>query len=165
MATKKKRKMKGGKKTKKVKKTVKTKKTAKKKSASKKARKATRKKVARKPARKKTAPKKRAAAKPKAAAPQPAPAPAPAAPPPGERIGTVTHYYNHLSVAIIQLDSGTLRVGEVVHIKGHTTDFRQQVESMEINHANVSEAHPGDSLGVRVREHAREHDVVYKVLQ
>lgn len=158
MATKKKRKTKSAKKTKKIKK---TKKTTKKKAAGSKAGK----KTARKPARKKTAPKK--SAKPKAAA-KPilkiVPAPAPVAPPPGERIGRVTHYYSHLSVAIIDLDSGVLRVGDVVHIKGHTSDFRQRVESMEINHAHVNEARPGDSFGLRVSQHAREHDVVYKVV-
>jgi hypothetical protein len=45
--------------------------------------------------------------------------------PPGERIGVVTHYYSHLSVATLRLESGTLRVGDVIHIRGHTTDFSQ----------------------------------------
>ena len=82
-----------------------------------------------------------------------------------ERIGIVTHYFSHLSVAIIQLDAGMLREGDVVHIKGHTSDFKQRVESMEVEHVRVSEAHPGQSFGLRVQEHAREHDVVYKVLR
>lgn len=82
-----------------------------------------------------------------------------------ERIGIVTHYFSHLSVAIIQLDAGMLREGDVVHIKGHTSDFKQRVESMEVEHLRVSEAHPGQSFGLRVKEHAREHDVVYKVLR
>ena len=46
---------------------------------------------------------------------------------PEERIGVVTHYYSHLSVATIRLESGTLRVGDVIHIRGHTTDFSQRV--------------------------------------
>lgn len=159
-----------------------TKKKAKKAKKTKKTKKKTaRKKMTRKPARKKTASKKRTKAKsrpkskakpkpklksePKTGALKQAPAPGPMTPPPGERIGTVTHYFNHLSVAIIHLDAGSLRVGEVVHIKGHTTDFKQQVDSMEINHVNVNEARPGDSFGLRVRDHAREHDVVYKVTQ
>jgi putative protease len=95
-------------------------------------------------------------------APTPA-APTAVTPPPGERIGTVTHYYSHLSVAIIELDTGSLRVGDVVHIKGHTSDFQQRVESMEIDRVNVNEAGPGESLGLRVKQHAREHDIVYKV--
>ena len=123
-------------------------------------------------ARKKAVPKKKIPAKPKAApkakrpiVPKPAamPKPAAAAAPPGmERIGVVTHYYNHLSVAILKLEKGVLRVGDVIHIKGHTSDFSQPVESMEIEHVHVNEARPGQSFGVRVKDHAREHDVVYK---
>lgn len=128
--------------------------------------------------RKKTAPKKKKKAAPKrkaktkaatkakpVAARKPAPMPesaAPAAPPGMERIGIVTHYYNHLSVAIIELETGSLRVGDVIHIRGHTSDFSQPVESLEIEHAHVDEVGPGESFGLRVKDHAREHDVVYK---
>jgi hypothetical protein len=83
--------------------------------------------------------------------------------PPEERIGVVTHYYSHLSVATVRLESGTLRVGDVIHIRGHTTDFSQRVESLEINHAPAIEVGPGDDFGLKMTEHAREHDVVYKV--
>lgn len=108
----------------------------------------------------KAAPKaKRAAPRKPAAMPPPA---APAAPPGMERIGIVTHYYNHLSVAIVQLETGGLRVGDFIHIRGHTSDFAQPVESLEIEHVHVNEARPGQSFGLRVKEHAREHDVVYK---
>ena len=116
-------------------------------------------------AKKKTAARAKAAPKAKAKPRKPAVTPPPAAPvaPPGmERIGVVTHYYNHLSVAILKLEKGILRVGDHIHIKGHTSDFAQPVDSMEIEHAHVNEARPGQSFGLRVREHAREHDVVYK---
>jgi hypothetical protein len=83
--------------------------------------------------------------------------------PPGERIGVVTHYYSHLSVAILRLESGTLRVGDVIHIRGHTTDFEQKVESLEVNHAPATEVGPNDDFGLKVVKHAREHDVVFKV--
>jgi hypothetical protein len=83
--------------------------------------------------------------------------------PPGERIGVVTHYYSHLSVAILRLESGTLRVGDVIHIRGHTTDFSQKVESLEVNHAPATEVGPNDDFGLKVVGHVREHDVVYKV--
>ena len=108
----------------------------------------------------KAAPKaKRAVSRKPAAMPKPA---APAAPPGMERIGVVTHYYNHLSVAILKLEKGNLRVGDLIHIRGHTSDFAQPVESLEIDHVHVNEARPGQSIGLRVRDHAREHDVVYK---
>lgn len=112
---------------------------------------------------KKPASKTRAAPKAKPRKPAVMPPPAAPAPPPGmERIGVVTHYYNHLSVAILKLEKGILRVGDQIHIKGHTSDFAQPVESLEIDHVHVNEVRPGQSFGLRVRDHAREHDVVYK---
>ena len=83
--------------------------------------------------------------------------------PPGERIGVVTHYYSHLSVATLRLESGTVRVGDVIHIRGHTTDFNQRVESLEVNHAPATEVGPNDDFGLKVVGHVRDHDVVYKV--
>jgi hypothetical protein len=100
-------------------------------------------------------------AQPVAATPMPS---LPAKPsPPGERIGVVTHYYSKLAVATVRLESGTLRVGDVIHIRGHTTDFSQRVESLEVDHAPATEVRPNDDFGLKVVEHAREHDVVYKV--
>ena len=84
------------------------------------------------------------------------------APPGTQRVGVVTHYYSHLSVAIVQLETGSIRAGDVIHIKGHTSDFTQPVESMEIDHVHVDEVRPSQSFGLRVKEHAREHDIVYK---
>jgi hypothetical protein len=100
--------------------------------------------------------------------PQPAtvkPLPSPPRPTAQEqRIGVVTHYYSHLSVVAMQLEpSATLRVGDTIHIRGHTTDFTQKVESLEVNDAPVNEAGPNDDFGLKVSEHAREHDIVYKV--
>jgi hypothetical protein len=110
--------------------------------------------VAKKPARTKVT------KKPPKTAPPASPAPPP---PPGERIGVVTHYYGHLSVAVIKLESGTLRVGDTIHIRGHTSDFSQPVESLQVGHAPVNEVGPNDDFGLKVIEPAREHDVVYKV--
>lgn len=100
--------------------------------------------------------------KPKPKAPKPAtPPPAPL---PGERIGVVTHYYSHLSVAVVKLEPGAmLRVGDNIHIKGHTSDFGQRVESLQVGHAPVQEVGPNDDFGLKVVDHAREHDVVYRV--
>jgi hypothetical protein len=81
-----------------------------------------------------------------------------------ERIGVVTHYYGHLSVATVQLEPGTkLRVGDMIRVRGHTTDFTQKAESLEVNHTPVTEVGPNDDFGLKVVEHAREHDVVYKM--
>lgn len=98
--------------------------------------------------------------RPKAATPAAPPPP----PPPGDRIGTVTHYFAHVSVAVVKLDPGTtLRVGDNIHIRGHTSDFGQRVESLQIGHAQVDEVGPNDDFGMKVKDHAREHDVVYRL--
>jgi putative protease len=116
-------------------------------------------KPARKAARK--APARRAAPKP--AKPRLKPASPPAQAAPGERIGVVTHYYGNLAVAIVKLESGTLRVGDTIHIRGHTSDFSQRVDSLQVEHAAVGEVGPGAEFGIKVAQHAREHDVVYKL--
>lgn len=81
-----------------------------------------------------------------------------------QRVGVVVHYYSHLSVAIIKLDQGALQVGNPIHVKGHTTDFQQRVESMQIEHQMIQRAEVGQEFGLKVSDHVREHDVVYKVL-
>jgi len=82
---------------------------------------------------------------------------------PEVEVGRVSHYYRHISVAGLSL-TGTLCVGDTIHIKGHSTDFTQQVESLEIEHQKVERAEAGAQVGVKVKERVREHDVVYKVL-
>ena len=90
----------------------------------------------------------------------PAAAPAPSAG--EERVGTVTHYFGHLSVAAVRMESGSLRVGDMIHVVGRTSDFRQRVESMQVEHAPVSEVRAGQEFGLKVTAHARENDIVYK---
>lgn len=77
-------------------------------------------------------------------------------------VGKVTHYYSKLGVAIVEL-SGTLSVGDRVHMKGHSTDFEQAVESMQVEHENVETAKKGDGVGLKVSEKVREGDEVFKV--
>lgn len=80
-----------------------------------------------------------------------------------KEIGKITHYYGHLSVGIIAL-SDTLQLGETIHIKGHSSDFSQNVDSMQIEHTSVSEAKPGDVIGIKINQKAHPHDKVYKVI-
>lgn len=80
-----------------------------------------------------------------------------------KEIGKITHYYGHISVGIVEL-SDSLKVGDTIHIKGHTTDFTQGVDSMQIEHKNISEAKSGDIIGIKVIEKVHPNDKVYKVL-
>ena len=82
-----------------------------------------------------------------------------------EQIGTITHYYGNIGVAGIHLDSDALRVGDTIHVQGHTSDFTQSVDSIQLDHESVEEATVGQDVGVRVVEHAREHDKVFKVME
>lgn len=81
-----------------------------------------------------------------------------------QEVGTVVDYFAKVGVAGIQL-SGPLAVDDTIHIKGHTTDFQQKVESMQIEHQVVQEVSAGDSVGIKVTDRCRSNDTVYKVIE
>lgn len=83
---------------------------------------------------------------------------------PDVEIGTVTDFFAKPVVAGIEL-SGTLKVGDRIHIKGSTTDIELPVESMQIERANITEAKRGDSVGIKVPDRVRRGDKVYKVTE
>jgi selenocysteine-specific translation elongation factor len=82
---------------------------------------------------------------------------------PEEVIGKVIDFFARPVVAGIDL-TGTLRVGDRIHITGHTTDLELAVDSMQINNVNVNEAKAGDSIGIKVSDRVRRGDTVYKVI-
>ena len=81
-----------------------------------------------------------------------------------EKIGAVTHYFGNIGVAAVKITEGELKTGDTIHIKGHTSDFTQTVDSMQMEHESVSVARPGDEVGMKTAEYVREHYAVYKVL-
>lgn len=143
-----------------------TKKKAKK-AAPKKAKKAVKKKApakkkpAPRKAAKKAAPKKKAPAKKKAARPQPQPKLPWRVPLAGEtHIGVVDDYYGHIGVIAFTL-TAPLSVGARIHVRGHTTDLSQMVESIQIGHQSVQSAAKGDAVGVKVGAKCRAGDYIY----
>jgi len=70
-------------------------------------------------------------------------------------IGRVTHYFSKIGVAALEITSGELKVGDTIHVKGHTSDFTTTIESMQIEHDQVQVAKVGDSIGIKVPDHAR----------
>ncbi|MCL5407259.1 MAG: translation elongation factor-like protein [Patescibacteria group bacterium] len=80
----------------------------------------------------------------------------------GKLIGTISHYYSKIGVGIIDLKDG-LKVGDKIKIKGHSTDIEQDVDSIQVDHAEVEEAKKGDVIGLKVTDKVREGDQVYKV--
>ena len=78
------------------------------------------------------------------------------------QVGKVTHYFTKAGVAVIEITDGSIKVGNEIHIKGHTTDFKQKVHSMQIEHDKIEMAEPGQSVGLKVNEPVRANDLVYK---
>ncbi len=81
------------------------------------------------------------------------------------KIGEVVKFFAKPSVAAIVITAEGVKLGDTIHIKGHTTDFTQTIDSMQINNQPVTEAKVGDDVGVQVKERARPGDVVYKVVE
>ena len=79
-------------------------------------------------------------------------------------IGKVSDFFAHPVVAGIEL-TGTLKVGDTIHIQGHTTDIEFAVNSIQIDNADVSQAKAGDSVGVKVSDRVRRGDTIYKVTE
>jgi len=79
-------------------------------------------------------------------------------------IGYVTHFYNRISVAVLSLTS-QLELGDKVHFLGHTTDFEQNVTSMEIEHQKVTAVGPGDEVALKVIEPVRKGDEIFKIIE
>ena len=79
------------------------------------------------------------------------------------KVGRVTHFFSKIDVAVVELIA-PLAVGDHLVFKGPNTDFEQVVESMQIEHVNVQRAEAGQSVGLKVLQHVRETDSVYKKL-
>jgi len=77
-------------------------------------------------------------------------------------VGVVSDFFAHPVVAGIELTAG-LKVGDTIHISGHTTDMEFAVDSMQIDNKKVTEAKAGDAIGIKVSDRVRRGDKVYKV--
>jgi translation elongation factor EF-1alpha len=79
-----------------------------------------------------------------------------------KKIGEVSHYFTNIGVGVIELN-GKLKKGDRIAIKGRSTDIEQEVESIQVDHKEVTEAGPGDSIGMKVKDRVREGDLVFKL--
>jgi putative protease len=80
-------------------------------------------------------------------------------------LGKVTHYFSKIGVAAIEIERESLTVGDTIHVKGHTSDFTQKIDSIQLDHQSVPVARAGQSVGIHVTAHAHEHDKVWKVVE
>ncbi len=81
-----------------------------------------------------------------------------------EEVGVIVKFFAKPSVAALKITKGSIKKGDILKYKGHTTDFTEEVKSMEIDNQPVDEAKVGDMIGVKVEERVREKDIVYKVV-
>jgi putative protease len=78
-------------------------------------------------------------------------------------VGSILHFFSKINVAVVEL-STSLSVGDQILVKGPQTDFEQVVDSMQIEHENLQTAEKGQSIGLKMIQHAKEKDMVYKKL-
>jgi len=84
---------------------------------------------------------------------------------PETEVALVKHYFDKAGVAAIEMTTGTLSVGDTIHITGHTTDVTAAIDSMQIEHEAVTTVKKGDMAGIKVPDRVREHDKVFKVTE
>ena len=80
-----------------------------------------------------------------------------------DQIGKVTHYFPKVKAGVVKVTKGVLTLGDTIHIKGHTTDFKQRVASLQLDHQPIEKAQTGQEVGLLVKSRVRQHDLVYKV--
>lgn len=78
-------------------------------------------------------------------------------------VGKITHYFPHVKAGVILVTKGKISLGDTLQIKGHTTDFKQKVKSIEINNVPIKEGKPGQEIGFLAKSRVRHNDVVYKL--
>ncbi|RPJ33940.1 MAG: translation elongation factor-like protein [Deltaproteobacteria bacterium] len=83
---------------------------------------------------------------------------------PEQKVGEVMKFFTKPSVAAIKITEGTIKVGDRIKFKGHTTDFEDVIQSMQIENKTVQEAGVGAMIGIKVKDRVRENDLVYKVV-
>ena len=81
-----------------------------------------------------------------------------------QEIGYVSKFFGQISVAAVEITGGKLNVGDTIHIQGHTTDFKMEVNSIQIEHDAVDTAKKGDSIGVKATGKVRRKDKVFKLV-
>lgn len=80
-----------------------------------------------------------------------------------EKMGEVSHFFPHVKAAAVKIIKDGLKVGDEIYIKGHTTDFKEKIKSMQLDHVAMQEAKTGQEIGLLVKSRVRIGDSVYKI--
>jgi len=81
-----------------------------------------------------------------------------------EEVGVITHYFPKVDAAVVKLTKAGLSIGDKIVIKGHTSDFKEKVDSIQLDHEPIQNAEKNMEIGLKVKAKVREHDVVYKIV-
>ena len=79
-----------------------------------------------------------------------------------EKIGVVIHFFTKIGVAAIKISDGELKIGDIIHVVGSHTDFKQKIDSMQIDGKPVDIVRADDDVGIKLKYRVRENDIVYK---
>jgi translation elongation factor EF-1alpha len=82
-----------------------------------------------------------------------------------QKVGEVIKFFSKAGVAAIKVTGGILKVGDRIRIKGHTTDFEDQIQTMQVENQSMEKAETGDLIGIKVKDRVRENDVVWKIVE
>lgn len=80
-----------------------------------------------------------------------------------KEVAQVEDFYGHISVVALKVTGDGIKIGDKLHFKGHTTDFTEEVKSIQKDHKEVSEAAADDRIGIKISSRVRRHDKVFKV--
>ena len=80
-----------------------------------------------------------------------------------EKLGEVTHYFPHVKAAAVMILKDSIKLGDNIYIKGHTSDFKEKVNSIQLDHAKIEEGKKGQEIGLFVKSRVRIGDSVYRI--
>jgi len=80
-----------------------------------------------------------------------------------EKVGEIIHYFPHVNAAVVKVLKNSIKVGDNIYIKGHTSDFKEKIQSMQLDHVSIGEATKGQEIGLLVKSRVRIGDSVYRL--
>ena len=79
------------------------------------------------------------------------------------KVGEVTHYFPHVKAAALLVLKDSIKVGDEIYLKGHTTDFKEKIASIQLDRVPIQEGKKGQEIGLLVKKRVRIGDSVYKL--
>ncbi len=81
-----------------------------------------------------------------------------------QKVGKVLHYFPKITVAVVKLTKGDLKLGDIVRLtEKEGKVFDQEIKSMQIEHASIEIAKKGDEFGLKVQKTPKIQSEVIKI--